>query len=90
MKKIYLDGVKIKNQTEAFEYFLKELEAPNYFFPSLESFWDYLLTVNEPVEIWFKNVMAMYLNINGYAESILELFIQAEKRNKNIKFTYEE
>lgn len=90
MKEIYLDGTEIKSQTGAFEYFERIFNTPDYFVPSIESFWDYLINIKEPVNIKFDNVMNMYLNIDGYAECILEIFIEAEKRNKNIKFSYEE
>ncbi len=90
MSEIILNGAEIKDKKSAFEYFCQEFNAPDYFVPTLDSFWDYLMSIDKPVKIVLENAMNMKIALKGYSECILEVFIEANKHNENIRFEYTE
>lgn len=88
MKKVIIDGGKLKDKNQVFVYFMKKFREPDYFAPTFGCFWDYLMSVREPMHIVIYNGVGMHITLKGFAECLLELFTEADKRNENITFEY--
>lgn len=85
MKKIEFDWKDITTRDNAHSYIKEKLDLPRYYGKNLDALWDVLSTYGEKIEISFINTEFLLEHLGGYGKSIIKVFEDAERENKNIK-----
>ncbi len=86
MNRIILDGKKMISREIAHTHMKEKLNAKEYYGNNLDALWDVLSTYDRNVKVEFINIESLIENLGDYGEFIVEVFKDAEKENKNIKF----
>ncbi len=87
MMKIRLDGEKMNTKERAHQYIKCKLNFPEYYGRNLDALWDMLSTYSDPIEIHFLNEYSLIDELGDYGEDLIEVFKDAQRENKNIRFT---
>lgn len=85
MKITILNGTKMTKKKETHEYIKKKLEFPDYYGENLDSLWDILTTISEPLVIVLLNSELIYSNLEEYGRSLVSVFAEAMGENPNIE-----
>ncbi|MCC9088941.1 MULTISPECIES: barstar family protein [Bacillus] len=83
MKKVRLDGAICRSQEELHDQLKTVLHLPDYYGKNLDALWDCLTgEVNLPVELTWVNFQTSKDALGHYAESLRQLFQEAEEELK--------
>jgi len=83
MKKVQLDGAACRSQEELHDQLKKVLHLPDYYGKNLDALWDCLTgEVTLPVELTWVNFQTSKDTLGDYAESLRQLFQEAEEELK--------
>lgn len=83
MIKVQLDGALCRSQEELHNRLKTVLHLPDYYGKNLDALWDCLTgEVNLPVELTWTNFQASKDALGDYAESLSQLFQEAEEELK--------
>lgn len=81
-----LNGKNMTSKQTAHEYIKGKLKLREYYGENLDALWDVLSTYDRPIEIRIVNTKDLIEGLGDYGESIIEVFRDSERENKNIKF----
>lgn len=83
MKKVQLDGAVCRSQEELHDQLKTVLHLPDYYGKNLDALWDCLTgEVTLPVELTWVNFQTSKDALGDYAESLRQLFQEAEEELK--------
>ena len=86
MIKVRLDGEKMNTRERAHNYMRCKLNLTEYYGRNLDALWDMLSIYSEPIEIHLLNYYSLIDELGAYGDELIEVFRDAERENKNIKF----
>lgn len=87
MRYIVLDGLEMVSIEMTHLYLKEKFQFPDYYGENLDALWDELSTLSTPTHVEIINEDAFFEQLEGYADEILSVFLEAELENKN--FVYE-
>lgn len=82
MKKIIIDGSRIKDKESLYEVFQEVFEFSE---KNLESIYQNLVNIQENTQLTFLNVQAVKSSLGNYGGSLMKMVEKAEKRNPYLK-----
>lgn len=83
MKKVRLDGAACKTQEELHNQLKEVLHLPDHYGKNLDALWDCLTgELSLPVELTWVDFQASKGDLGDYAESLQQLFQEAEEELK--------
>ncbi|MCM2990604.1 barstar family protein [Bacillus safensis] len=83
MKKVQLNGAACRSQEELHDQLKTVLHLPDHYGKNLDALWDCLTgEVTLPVELTWVNFQASKVALGDYAESLRQLFQEAEEELK--------
>ena len=85
MKTIITDGKNCKNKEQTHEYLAKISLFPQYYGKNLDALYDVLTSCAENVYFSIINSDFIESNLGKYGQSLLGVFKDAARENKNIK-----
>ena len=85
--KITLNGKNMSPKKRAHAYIKWKLKAKEYYGDNLDALWDVLSTYDQPIEISFINTDSLIDELGEYGQSIIDVFQDATKENKNIRLS---
>lgn len=86
MKAVILNGKRMTSIKSAHSYISRKLDFPDYYGENLDALWDILSTISEPIHITLTNKEELYESLGEYSESLLSVFLDANKGNSNLHF----
>ena len=86
MDVIILNGQKMTSAEETHQYLQHKLNFPDYYGSNLDALWDMLTTISGPAYIRLIETDAMKKNLGEYADSILNVFVEAAEENDQLIF----
>ncbi len=86
MTMVQLDGKKMNSIEQAHKYISEKLQFPDYYGENLDALWDMLGEIFEPTVIELINAKDLKKNLGQDAESLIDVFLDAEEENENIEF----
>lgn len=89
MVNIIIDGRSMGTKEMAHLHLKWALKAPKYYGKNLDALWDILSTYDKAVNISLINKEYLIADLGDYGQSLIEVFIDAEKENENISFQVE-
>ena len=76
-----LDGSVLNNKEELHNTIFYQLALPDYYGHNLDALWDVLSTWSAPLFIEVTNAALLKVNLNDYADALLELLHDARREN---------
>lgn len=86
MKNIIINGKHMTNRQTVHLYLKYKLDLKDYYGNNLDALWDVLSDYDVSLKICLINKDVMIKELNGYGQSIIDLFQDVSKENKNIAF----
>ena len=87
MKTTILNGKRMRYNKSTHDYLKRKLQFPDYYGNNLDSLWDLLTTIGNPIEIVLLNSESIYKNLGDYGVEIVRVFVEAMEENENIILT---
>lgn len=87
MKTTILNGKRMRYNKSTHDYLKRKLQFPDYYGNNLDSLWDLLTTIGNPIEIVLLNSESIYENLGDYGVEIVRVFVEAMEENENIILT---
>ena len=84
MNKIFLDGRRMENPTQAHDYLKEALNFADYYGENLDALWDELTSLSRPVTVVFLYRGKMLDNLGVYGKKLMDTFRQASKENPHL------
>ena len=85
MRKITLDGNKMKNKEDVHHYLKEELQIKEYYGNNLDALWDALISYDLPMKIRLIHYPEMIKNLGDYGHALINVFRDAEIVNTNFE-----
>ncbi len=89
MKTTILNGKRMRYNKSTHDYLKRKLQFPDYYGNNLDSLWDLLTTIGNPIEIVLLNSESIYENLGDYGVEIVRVFVEAMDENPNLIFRTE-
>lgn len=89
MKTTILNGKRMRYNKSTHDYLKRKLQFPDYYGNNLDSLWDLLTTISDPIEIILLNSQTLYENLGEYGVELVTVFVEAMDENPNLIFRTE-
>lgn len=86
MKNIIINGKCMTNRETVHLYLKAKLDIKDYYGNNLDALWDALSDYDIKIKICLINKETLINELNGYGQSIIDLFNEVSKENNNILF----
>ena len=85
MKEIIIECMDMETEAQVFEITARCLGAGKGMIHDLDSLYDYLVSIDSPVEITFEDIDLLDVYLDDYSETFLGVFEEAAGENDNIE-----
>lgn len=86
---IILDGRLMTDQQRAHQHIKEQFAFPDYYGNNLDALWDLLTEVRKDLTITLIHHAELIDYLDGYGQTLLDLFKEIEETNKYIVFIIE-
>lgn len=87
MKKITINGKRLKTREALHKYISDKLSFPEYYGNNLDALYDCLSEINSPLNIIIKNKDIFEEELGQYAVNLILMLTDIQSSNPNIKVT---
>ena len=87
MKKITINGKRLKERDALHDYIAKKLSFPEHYGKNLDALYDCLSEINTPLNIIIKNKDILEEELGQYAVNLTLMLTDIQNANPNIKVT---
>jgi len=87
MRKLTINGKRLKSREALHEYIAKKLNFPEYYGNNLDALYDCLCEINTPLNIIIKNGDILENELGQYAVNLTLMLADICNSNPNIKVT---
>lgn len=89
MRKIILDGKRMRNREETHDYLKRMLDLPDYYGRNLDALWDLLSYESRETTITFIHTGAMLENLGSYGAELMEVFYEVNFERCRVHIEFE-